>query len=91
MINECIIIVYIDDIFILAPDEITLMENTKKVLARLRDNDIFLKPTKCEFNKTKVEYLGMVIEEGKISMDLGNSKESKTGLPQPQLNKLEGF
>ena len=66
MINECIIIVYMDDIFIFAPDEITLMENTKKVLAQLRDNNLFLKPTKCEFNKTKVEYLGMVIEEGKI-------------------------
>ena len=32
---------------------------------------LFLKPTKYEFNKTKVEYLGMVIEEGKISMDPG--------------------
>ena len=71
MINECIIIVYMDDIFIFAPDEITLTKNTKKVLARLRDNDLFLKPTKCEFNKTKVEYLEMVIEEGKISMDPG--------------------
>jgi RNase H-like domain found in reverse transcriptase len=37
----------------------------------LRENDLFLKPTKCEFNKTKVEYLGMVIEEEKISMDPG--------------------
>ena len=36
-----------------------------------KDNDLFSKPTKCEFNKTKVEYLGMVIEEGKISMDPG--------------------
>ena len=62
------------DIFIFAPDEITLTENTKKVLARLRDNDLFLKPTKCEFNMTKVEYLGMVIKEGKISMDPGKLK-----------------
>ena len=63
-----------DDIFIYAKDEETLTENTKKVLTRLRDNDLFLKPTKCEFNKTKVEYLGMIIEEGKISMDAGKLK-----------------
>jgi hypothetical protein len=31
-----------------------------------------MKPAKCEFNKTKVEYLGMIIE-GKISMTLVNS------------------
>ena len=75
MISQCIIIVYMDDIFIFAPDEVTLTENTKKVLARLQANDLFLKPAKCEFNKTKVEYLGMVIEEGRISMDPGKLKE----------------
>ena len=74
MINECIIIVYMDDIFLFAPDETTLTKNTKRVLARLRENDLFLKPTKCEFNKAKVEYLGMIIEEGKISMDPGKLK-----------------
>jgi hypothetical protein len=63
-----------DDIFLFAPDKTTLAKNTRKVLDRLQDNDLFLKPTKCEFNKTKVEYLGMVIEEGKISMDSGKLK-----------------
>ena len=29
MINECIIIIYMDDIFIFAPNEITLMKNKK--------------------------------------------------------------
>ena len=71
LINDCIIIVYMDDIFIFAKDTLTLTENTKEVLKRLKDNDLFLKPTKCEFNKTKVEYLGMIIEEQKISMDPG--------------------
>ena len=69
MIDECIVIIYMDDIFIFAPDETTLAENTKRVLTCLQDNNLFLKPTKCEFNKTKIEYLGLVIEEGKISMD----------------------
>jgi hypothetical protein len=61
--------VYMDDIFLFAPDKHTLTENTKRVLACLQENDLSLKPKKCKFNKTKVEYLGMVIEEGKISMD----------------------
>ena len=70
LINECIIIVYMDDIFIFTKDTLMLTKNTKKVLKRLKDNDLFLKPTKCEFNKTKVEYLGMIIEEGKISISV---------------------
>ena len=74
MIDDNILIIYMDDIFIFAPDESTLTKNTRKVLARLQENDLFLKPAKCEFNKTKVEYLGMVIEEGKISMDSGKLK-----------------
>ena len=72
LINDCIIIVYMDDIFIFVTDTPTLTKNTKEVLKRLKDNDLFLKPTKCEFNKTKVEYLGMIIEGGKMSMDPGN-------------------
>ena len=74
MISEHIIIVYMDDIFIFAPDKTILTENTRKVLWRLQDNDLFLKPTKCEFYKTKVKYPGMIIEEGKISMDPGKLK-----------------
>ena len=31
MISECIIIVYMDDIFIFAPEEATLTENTKSL------------------------------------------------------------
>ena len=69
MINNCIVIIYMDDIFLFAPDRKMLMENTKKVLTCLQDNDLFLKLTKCEFNQTKVEYLGLVIKEGRISMD----------------------
>ena len=63
-----------DNIFLFAPDKKTLTENTKKVLTCLQDNDLFMKQTKCKFNQTKVEYLGLVIKEGKISMDPGKLK-----------------
>jgi RNase H-like domain found in reverse transcriptase len=39
------------------------------VLQRLQEHDIFLKPKKCEFKKTTIEYLGLIIQEGKLSMD----------------------
>ena len=74
MIDEGILIAYMDDILIYADDPATLEKYTKRVLERLRENDLFLKPKKCEFCKTKIEYLGMVIEQGKISMDPGKVK-----------------
>ena len=72
--DELVVIIYMDDVFLFAKDLATLENNTKKVLQRLRENDLYLKPRKCEFAKTKVEWLGMVIEEGKISMDAGKLK-----------------
>ena len=91
MIDKNFIIVYMDDIFLFAPDEIMLAENTKRVLARLQENDLFLKPTKCEFNKTRVEYLGMVIEEGKISMDPGKLRGIRDWPSPTTVKETRGF
>ena len=88
---ECIVIIYMDDIFIFAPDELLLTENTKRVLVWLWDNDLFLKPTKCEFNKIKVEYLGLVIEEGKILMDSGKLKGIRDWPVPTTVKQTRGF
>jgi len=69
LITEGLIIVYMDDILIFAKDKRQLDEITRKVLQRLQENDLYLKPEKCSFEKTKIDHLGMIIEEGKISMD----------------------
>jgi hypothetical protein len=39
------------------------------VLRKLRKNDLFAKPEKCEFEKNSVEYLGFIIGEGGVKMD----------------------
>ena len=68
-IEEGVTIVYMDDILIYATTLELLEKYTKRVLQKLRNHDLFLKAKKCEFNKTKMEYLGLVVEEGKISTD----------------------
>ena len=58
-----------DNILIFTKTKEELERITKMVLAKLQEHDLFLKAKKCEFSKRKIEYLGMVIEEGQISMD----------------------
>ena len=91
MIDGSIVIIYMDDIFLFTPDETTLTKNTKWVLAQLQENDLFLKPEKCEFNKSKVEYLGMIIEEGRISMDPGKLNGIRDWLAPTMVKQVRGF
>jgi hypothetical protein len=69
MIDNQLIIVYMDDILIFADTKRELERITKLVLEKLREHDLFLKAKKCKFCQTRIEYLGMIIKEGKISMD----------------------
>ena len=69
MIEEKLVIIYMDDILIFAKTKEEHKWITKLVLEKLRKNDLFLKAKKCKFEKTKIEYLGIIIEEGQISMD----------------------
>ena len=58
-----------DDVLIFIKTIKEHQEITKKVLQRMEENNLYLKPKKCKFCKTKIEYLGIIIEEGRISMD----------------------
>ena len=55
LIKECIVIVYVDDILIFATTQEDLEWYTKMVLQKLQKNNLYLKQTKCEFNKTRIE------------------------------------
>jgi len=91
MITGTFIIVYMDDMFIFHKDLKILKENMKIALKRLRDNDLYLKPSKCEFHKTKIEYLGMVIEEGKVSMDILKLKGIQDWPIPSTVKQVRGF
>ena len=92
LIEGCIVIIYMNDIFLFTKTLEQLEINTKKVLQRLQENDLFLKPKKCEFGKEKVEWLGKLAwlsKKEKYPWTLVNSKESQNGQNLPQLSKHE--
>jgi Reverse transcriptase (RNA-dependent DNA polymerase) len=70
IIDNLLVIVYIDDILIFANTEEELKRVMKLVLEKLQEHDLFLKAKKCKYCKTKIEYLGMIIEQGKIAIGL---------------------
>jgi hypothetical protein len=39
------------------------------ILQKIKDHDLFLKAKKCSFYKKQVEYLGVIIGQGKVEMD----------------------
>ena len=75
--------VYMDDILIYSSDAETHRTTTHEVLKRLTEYDLFLKPEKCEFDRDRIEYLGMIIEPGRVSMDPGKVS-AVTNWPTPR-------
>jgi hypothetical protein len=77
------LLVYMDDITIHTKKQFDETEeqhqqrhqrHTHHVLDKLEEHDLYLKPEKCAFAKREIEYLGVIIGQNKIHMDLGKLK-----------------
>jgi RNase H-like domain found in reverse transcriptase/Reverse transcriptase (RNA-dependent DNA polymerase) len=83
-----------DDILIFADTKEELEWITKLVLEKLREHDLFLKAKKCEFCQMRIKYLGMIIKEGRISMDavkLGGIRDWPVPTMLKQTRSFLGF
>ena len=69
MIREGCVVIYMDDILIYAKTQEELCNRTKRILQKLKENDLFLKLEKCHFTETKINFLGLIISEGQMHMD----------------------
>ena len=83
--------VYLDDILIYSKTMKEHIEIVNEVLQRLQDNDLYLKPEKCEFHKTKTEFLGLIISEGNIEMDPIKLKGVADWPTPRKLKDVQGF
>lgn len=83
--------VYLDDILIFSSTLEEHRQVTHEVLRRLQEHDLYLRPEKCEFERTEVEYLGLIIREGEVAMDPVKVR-AVTAWPAPRnLRELRGF
>ena len=62
-------VIYLDNILLFHDSIPELHDLTHDVLCHFKAHDLFLKPEKCSFNQLKIEYLGVLITEGRIHMD----------------------
>jgi hypothetical protein len=69
LITKGIISIYLDDILIFTNSLEDHHRITGLVLDRMREHKLYLRPEKCEFEKTKIEYLGIIISHNKVEMD----------------------
>jgi hypothetical protein len=70
LITEGVVSVYLDDILIFTN---SLEEHhwiTCLVLDHMRVHKLYLRPEKCECEKTRIEYLSIIISHNKVEMDL---------------------
>ena len=84
-----VVVVYIDDLMILTKtdnqaehDRIVL-----EVLCRLEENDLFVKPEKCTFRTTEVDFLSMIVGRDGIKMD---QTKVKAILDWPEPKNVKG-
>jgi hypothetical protein len=85
------VIVYLDDILVYSqtPEEHT--EHVRTVLETLLERKLRLKLSKCEFGVTKTEYLGYIIEPGRISMDPKKLQSIESWPTPANLKELQSF
>jgi hypothetical protein len=90
-IMEGWVCIYMDDILIAAGTLQELRERTKRVLQRLLDCDLHLKLEKCLFEKTEIDFLGMIISHNQIRMDTSKLMGIKEWTPPTTVKQVRSF
>ena len=62
-------VVYLDDIPIYSQNETEHVGHVKEVLRRLRDNNLYVKGSKCVFHADEVRFLGFNVNAKGLTMD----------------------
>ena len=69
MINEEKVAVFVDNILVGTETEKEHDDIVEEVLRRLEENNLYMKPEKYAWKVQKVNFLGVVMSQGKIEME----------------------
>jgi len=69
LISEGVVVVYLNDILIFMETLEEHQKITRHVLELLEKHKLYLRSNKCEFEKTTIEYLGVIISHNSVAID----------------------
>ena len=84
-------VVYLDDILIFSSSLEAHRQHVRLVLQRLLENRLFVKAEKCLFHATSIDFLGHVIEAGRIRPDPKKIQDIVDWDPPRNRKELQGF
>jgi hypothetical protein len=64
---------------------------TREVLEILKRNNLYLKPEKCEFEQTTIEYLGVIVSQNSLAVDPVKSAAVRDWPTQRNLKEVQEF
>ena len=91
MIVEGWLIIYMDDVLVFAEMLEECQEQTKRVLDRMKEEDLHLTLAKCAFDQTEVECLGLVVRNGEVLMDPTKLKAVEQWEPPKSVKAVRSF
>jgi hypothetical protein len=69
LITKGIVCIYLNDILIFTNSFDEHYRITCLVLDRMHEHKLYLRPEKCEFEKSRIEELGIIISHNKVEVD----------------------
>src|SRR5579871_796069 len=68
LLDDCVII-FLNDFLIYSKDIESHCKHVKEILKRLRQHQLYIKKSKCEFGKTRLSFLGHVVGAKGLKVD----------------------
>jgi hypothetical protein len=85
------VVVFINDILIYSNDEEEHEKHLHSVLQKLRHHQLYAKMSKCEFLLKEDPFLGHVISEGEISVDLSKIEDVLSWNTPTSISDIQSF
>jgi hypothetical protein len=85
------IVVFIDEILVYSKNEEEHTEHLHMVLQKLREHQLYVKHSKCEFWLKQVPFLGHIISDGGISVDPSKIQDVLSWEAPKSVSKIRSF
>lgn len=85
------VVVYLDDIVVYSSTLEEHLEHLRLVFEKLKENHLYVKKEKCLFAQRSIKFLGHVVEQGHIRMDMDKVKAIQEWKTPTNVSELRSF